>query len=218
VPESEASGDSRLEVPVDTDRLDTGMPDGEPAEQEFEYLLDEVDELDGAEPLTDPATDPDGLGPDAVGPDWVELTPDPALVTDRFDAFDANTWHFKPAPKPWYQTRQAVVGIALVAFAAVALVVAVVLLAIRGSSDDVPALPTSTTGTTDPPTTVTASSELPPPPVLPPPPPPPVPPPPTAQSGPAYYPPRTQARPTKKPQQNVTRTPISVAPQPRGHG
>ena len=167
MPDSEASGDSRLDVPVDTDRLDTGVPDAQPAEPEFEYWFDEADEADEAEPLTDPGTD---FGPDDGGPEWVELTPDPALMPDRFDAFDSTTWHFKPAPTPWYQTRQAVVGIALVALAAVALVVAVVLLAFRGPSDDAPTHPSSPTATTDVPTTATATSARAPPPPPPPPP------------------------------------------------
>jgi hypothetical protein len=137
---------------------------------------------------------------------------EPGHLTERFDAFDANTWHFKPPPTPWYQTRQAVFGIALVALAVVALVIAVVLLAIREPSDkQAPRPATSPTPTTDT-TGVTTTSALPPPP--PPPPPPPLPPPPTA-SGPAYYPPRNPPQPTKKPEFNVTRAPLSVAPQPR---
>jgi hypothetical protein len=206
VPDSEAPGDSRLEAPDDTDRLDIGAPDAGPADDKFEYLFDSAEDPEAqAEP--DPT-------PQDVTDDWADPPRGQEALTDRFDAFDADTWHFKPAPTPWYQTRQAVLGIILVALAVVALVVAVVLLTVRGPSDEEspsPATSTTTTPTTttDAPTTATASSELPPPP-----PPPPAPPPPV-ESAPAYYPPRYQNRPTKKPEINVTRTPISVAPQPR---
>jgi hypothetical protein len=208
VPDSEASGDSRLDAPVDTDRLDIGVPETEREDDQFEYLWDDPED---PEAQAEPDFAPEHVADD----DWADPPNDQETLTDRFDAFDANTWHFKPPPTPWYQTRQAVLGIALVALAVVVLVVAVVLLTVRGPSDEeAPSPATSTSPTTDAPTTATATSELPPPP--PPPLPPPPPPPPPAESAPAYYPPRYQNRPTKKPQINVTRSPLSVAPQPRG--
>ena len=45
--------------------------------------------------------------PIEFGDDWDPGTAGDAPHDDRFDAFNATTWHFKPAPTPWYQTRQA---------------------------------------------------------------------------------------------------------------
>jgi hypothetical protein len=151
--------------------------------------------------------------------------------TDRFNAFDANTWTFQPEPPPWYRTKPAVAALIAATIATVALVVAVVLLAFRGPSardDDAPASPSPTAPTSAPSTPATTSppAPLPPPPPPPPPPapPPPAPPPPAtaeapADSGPANGPP-PQPRQTKEPEFGVTRTPetrspISVAPQIR---
>lgn len=138
------------------------------------------------------------------------------VAADGFDAFDSTTWNFKPAPVPWYRTRRAAVALGAAAVATVAIVVSLVLLVVRNPSSIVDRAPTSATTTAPSPT-------APPPPPLraglspapPPPPPPPAPPaaPPPPQE-PVYRQPQ-QPTPTKRPEINVTRTPYSVAPQPR---
>ncbi|WP_036438256.1 hypothetical protein [Mycobacterium sp. URHB0044] len=213
--ESEASGESdytgefRLDDPVDTDRLAIQLPaadqESEPVGGGFDYLFDEPD----------PA-DPPG---DIVWEDAHPVVPETVVLDeDRFDAFNANTWNFKPAALPWYRTQGAVTAIVAVVVAVVALVVSVVLLAVRGpeDTDEAPAPETSSTPTTAATTPEDISS-------LPPPPPPPpetsAPPPPPP---PVYNRPRSEPRPSKQPEIGVTRTPItrspiSVAPQPRPH-
>lgn len=143
--------------------------------------------------------------------------PAAAATDDRFDAFNTNTWQFKPAPVPWYRTRPAVIAMAAAAIAAIAIVVSSVLLVFSGGSGS----PGDQNAPTTPPTPSSAlpspspTSEPPPPP---PPPPPPSSEPPPASQAPVYRPapPRTTKRPeigvTRTP---VTRSPISVAPQPR---
>jgi hypothetical protein len=240
-----------LDDPADTDRLAVPVPEA-PAEPEpgvpgddFDYLFnDPADDRSDAPPL-DGGTPDDGwegagwtgwedarpveLDPESVGDQYVDqdenlyedqyVDPD----DDRFDAFNANTWHFKAPPTPWYRTRQALIALAAAAAALIALVVSVVLLAFRGPSDtdETPTTDTSSTLTTAASTPETTSA-LPPPP--PPPPPPPSPPPETSASSiappPVYNRPRGEPRQTKQPEIGVTRTPvtrsqISVAPQPR---
>ena len=150
---------------------------------DFEYLWDTPDENDG---LTshDQVSDPEAAGdfdyllddPDDNLWDQPE-TPDDV----RFDAFNMNTWSFKPAPTPWYRTRQAVTALIATAGAAAAIVVAGVLLVFRGPGDYVedPAPVNTTAPSTAP--AATASSRPP----APPPPPPPLPPPPEAPATPA---------------------------------
>lgn len=197
MPESEGSGESVLDDPVDTDQLGVQEPPTPEPDDEFDYLL--------GTPEREPEPESDTASPQPPGPEDPNFTP--------FDAFNASTWRFKPAPVPWYRTRPAVAGITAVAIALVALVVAVVLLAFRQPADDeVPAPRTSTTPATATPTTVTATSSA-----LPPPPPPPPPPPVSAPAGGGGGGP-VGTRPTKKPEINVTRKPISVRPQPRGQG
>jgi hypothetical protein len=132
---------------------------------------------------------------------------------DGFNAFDNDTWTFTPAPVPWYRTKPAMAAIVATSAAAIAIVVAGVLLVFRAPSDTGTAVPSSVTPTA--PTSAApvpvASSEPPPP--APPPPPPPE----TASrvnTAPRYEAPRAP-RPAKGPEINVTRSPISVAPQPR---
>jgi hypothetical protein len=236
----------RLAIPTQEDLADpesgdpeSGDPEfGETAE-DFGYLLgdpaDEQAQLDGAAP--DDRWDGAGwtgwedarpLDPESSGElfgdqyadehddPWVDQYADPD--DDRFDAFNANTWHFKAPPPPWYRTRQALIALAAVVAAIVALVVSVVLLALGGPSDtdDTPATDTSTSSTpTTAGSTPDTTSALPPPP--------PPPPPATSASSvapPVYNGPRYQPRQTKPPEIGVTRTPvtrtqISVAPQPR---
>ncbi|OBI84168.1 hypothetical protein [Mycobacterium sp. E740] len=138
-----------------------------------------------------------------------------------FDAFDADTWYFEPAPPPWYRTRTALTMLVAAAVAAVALVVSGVLLVFR--APDEPTVETATsvrpTAQSKAPTTRTESvrTEAPPPraPVV-------------TSAGPAVPPPSATQRPSppstrvsRGPQIGVTRTPvtrspISVAPQRPG--
>jgi hypothetical protein len=218
--DSDSGGDYRLDEPADTDRLAI------PAEEDL------------ADPVPGAAPDDEWDGPGWTG--WEDARPvdlaheagaepygdqelyrdqyldEYADPDDQFDAFNANTWQFKAPPVPWYRTRQALIALAAVVAAIVALVVSVVLLAFRGPSDtdDTPATDTSATPTTAASTPET-TSELPPPP----PPAPETSPPPSAPP-PVYNRPRGEQRPTKQPEIGVTRTPvtrtqISVAPQPR---
>lgn len=150
--------------------------------------------------------------------DWWDNQPQPVEDT-RFDAFNVNTWNFKPAPKPWYRTGPALIALIAATIATVAIVVAVVLLAFRGPSggDESTTVPATTPTSAAPSPSPTPTSR-------PPAPPPPPPPPPAATAdapanrAPTY---RTQRpRQTKEPEIGVTRTPqtrspISVAPQPR---
>lgn len=241
--DSDAGGDYRLDEPVDTDRLaipaqeDLADPEPGATADDFGYLLgdpaDEQAQPEGAAP--DERWDGAGwTGWEDARPVDLESGADPYVDEhgdlyadqyadeyagqddDRFDAFNANTWHFKAPPPPWYRTRQALIALAAVVAAIVALVVSVVLLAFRGPSDtdETPATDTSATPTTAASTPDTTSA-------LPPPPPPP--PPETSASSvapPVYNGPRYQPRQTKPPEIGVTRTPvtrtqISVAPQPR---
>lgn len=199
-----------MDDPVDTDRLDILVP--EDPDTEAEVPGEEFDAADYG----------DGWS------GWVDTEPD-VPDEDRFDAFNASTWHFKAPPTPWYRTKQALVAMVAVGVAVVAIVVSAVLLAFRGPSDttdQAPATQAPATQTSSTPTTVASTpeptSELPPPP--PPPPPPPLPPPESAAAPPApppaYDRPRSEPRPTRGPEIGVTRTPItrapiSVAPQPR---
>ncbi|MDV3123718.1 hypothetical protein M1247_02205 [Mycobacterium sp. 21AC1] len=148
------------------------------------------------------------------------LWEDPAAGADAepdgFDAFDLNTWNFKPAPVPWYRTRGAIAALIAAAVAASAIVVSAVLLLLWDNGPATESHPTSVAPSTSM-TTPTPSPSLR---VGLAPAPPPPPPPPTedAPRAPVYRP--TQQRPTKKPEIGVTRTPvtrspISVAPQPR---
>jgi hypothetical protein len=133
-----------------------------------------------------------------------ERQPEPTPSDGRFDAFNASTWNFKPAPPPWYDSTQAKLAIAAVSLAAVALVVSIVLLLFQGSSgEDSEPSPTTTTA----PTTTTVSSEAPPPP--------PPPPPPTSQTpeqAPVIVRPRQPTRQSNKPEIGVTRTPVTRSP------
>ena len=212
------------------------------ASGDFDYLWDDPADADGltshdqafkagqAEELEHPANDPgDDLWDEPADSFWDnQLDPDDP---GHFDAFNDNTWSFKPAPTPWYRTRQALTAIIAASAAVAAIVVAGVLLVFRGSGstvDQVTSSVTPTAPTSAAPVSV-ESSKAPPPPLAPPPPPlppppPPLPPPPppseTAASpvnpAPRYEPPPVQPRQTKGPEINVTRSPISVAPQPRG--
>ncbi|MCW2519338.1 MAG: hypothetical protein JWR46_1957 [Mycobacterium sp.] len=207
--DSEASGEAWVGDPVD-DRVDTDQlavvpPENDEAptaDAEFGYLFD----ADQPEVVDEYADEP------IVVPEWVEPAPPTEAEEQTFDAFNATTWNFKPAPTPWYRTGLSLTVIVALSIAVVALVVSVVLLAFRGSPAE-ENIPANAPGTSTAPTTETApvaTSEEPPPP---PPPPAPPPPPPTAAEvsrAPVYQRP---PQPTKKPEINVTRSPMSVHPQ-----
>jgi hypothetical protein len=218
------------------------------ASGDFDYLWDDPADEDGltshdqdfqaqqAEELDHPPSDPGGDLWDEPDDNFWDNQPGVGDVGDvdagHFDAFNVNTWSFKPAPTPWYRTRQAVTVIVAVSAAVAAIVVSGVLLVFRvpgGTVDEVTSSVTPTAPTSAQPVPVATSAAPEPP--LPPPPPPEAASPGTAapetaapetalpvNTAPTYEAPRVQPRQTKGPEINVTRSPISVAPQPRtGH-
>ncbi|MGZ8746079.1 MAG: hypothetical protein ACXWZ2_03360 [Mycobacterium sp.] len=72
--------------------------------------------------------------------------------TGAFDAFDAETWYFEPAPPPWYRRKQALTVLIASGAATAVLVIAAVLLIVRspGGAEDTttPVESTATTATT----------------------------------------------------------------------
>ncbi len=190
------------------------------AQGDFDYLFDDPADPADIDEVTGDAHAPEGLDDDQWDePDGNFWDRDAQLTDDgQFDAFNTNTWYFRPAPTPWYRTKQAMTALIAAAAAMAAIVVSVVLLAFRApdNSDDA----TTTTVTPTAPTSApraTASSEAPPPP---PPPPPPETSAASVNPAPEGNYPRTRQRETKAPEIGVTRTPvtrspISVAPQPR---
>jgi hypothetical protein len=214
VAEREASGDFDYLFDDPTDADDSSGADAPPepvAPEDFDYALRDDDQWDDPDDnfwSNDSRADGDG----------------------SFDAFDANTWYYEPAPTPWYRTKQAMTAFIAVAASTVALVVSGVLLVFRVPStagDETP-LVTPTAPSTAAPTQM-ATSAAPPPPQAPPPqaPPPQVPPPQTSAApidvAPAetYRPRSPLPRTTKEPEIGVTRTPVtrspmSVAPQRPG--
>ena len=201
--EREASGDFDYlwDDPTDADGLTSHDP-------EFEAQSAEASDELLKGPGDDQWDDPDD--------NFWDNQPDVDDDHDRFDAFNDHTWSFKPAPVPWYRTKQAMTAIVAASAAVAAIVVSGVLLVFRGDSGTehhVTSSVTPTAPTSAAPVEV-ASSEAPPP-ELPPPPPPPETASPVSQA-PRYEAPRVQPRQTKGPEINVTRSPLSVAPQPRG--
>ena len=197
--EREASGDFDYRL-GDAENVDAlSSLDGAPEAAESEdlgYLLRDVDDEPWDDPFADDPDETDGDG--------------------HFDAFNGSTWSFQPAPTPWYRTKQAAAAIVAASGATAAIVVSTVLLVFRSPSDVVDQTPSVTPAA---PTTSAAPTELAtsvqPPPLPAPPEPPPSE---TAASsvntGPAYNPP-SPPRQTKAPEINVTRAPMSVAPQQR---
>jgi hypothetical protein len=199
-PVTEASADPEPEAPGD----------------DFDYLFNDPvhdtaqqDDADDGPPADIVWEDAHPVVPDLIDDGFV------AYDDDHFDAFNANTWNFKAPAPPWYRSQGAVTAIVAVTVAVVALVVSVVLLVVRvpSDADETPVTDTSSAPTTAA-TTPEATSELPPPP------PPPAPPPSEVAPPPVYNRPRSEPRPTKEPEIGVTRTPVtrsplSVAPQPR---
>jgi len=201
---------------------------------DFDYLWDDPADADGltsddevlegqpVEELDAPRKGPgDDLWDDPDDNFWDNQSDSDDFPNDfpdehgHFDAFNNSTWSFKPAPPPWYRTKQALTAMVAASAAVAAIVVAGVLLVFRGPSgtvDEVTSSVTPTAPTSAEPAPSATSAEPPPPP-----------PPPEAAStvntAPTRYP-SYQPRPTKAPEIGVTRTPvtrepISVAPQPR---
>jgi hypothetical protein len=140
-------------------------------------------------------------------------------VNGQLRASDSSTLTFRPPPEPWYRTKQA--GIALLVVAAAAVIVPIVVLAWPDSSSPAPGPSTSVApqpSAAQPSSSAPAPTPINLPPPLPPPPPPPPPPPEDTGSAPTYNEPdwtRPAPEPTQKPNVDVTRAPISVAPVPR---
>jgi hypothetical protein len=216
------------------------------ASGDFDYLWDDPADADGltsddaalevhpAGELDPPRDAPDDDLWDEPGDNFWDNQPDPDdypndsdRLDGHFDAFNVNTWSFKPAPTPWYRTKQALTAIIAASAAVAAIVVSGVLLVFRGPGDTFDEVtssvtPTAPTSAQPAPVATSAAPEPPGPPESPLPPPPPPetasPAPETASpvnTEPRYEAPRVQPRQTKGPEINVTRSPISVAPQPR---
>jgi hypothetical protein len=198
------------------------------ASGDFDYLWDDPADADGltsddaaleVQPAGELDSPRDDLW-DEPGDNFWDNQPDPDDFPNdngHFDAFNVTTWSFTPAPTPWYSTKQALTAIIAASAAVAAIVVSGVLLVFRGPGgtvDEVTSSVTPTAPTSAQPAPVATSAEPEPP--LPPPPPPE-----TASPvniAPRYEAPRVQPRQTKGPEFNVTRSPMSVAPQPRtGH-
>jgi hypothetical protein len=188
----------------------------DPADADGLTSDDEVPEVQPAEELDAPPKDPgDDLWDEPDDNFWDNRPDSDDFPNDsgHFDAFNDNTWSFKPAPTQWYRTKPALTAIVAAAAAVAAIVVSGVLLVFRGPAstvDEVTGSVTPTAPTSAAPVPAATSAEPPPP--LPPPPPPetasPV------NTAPRQYP-AYQPRQTKGPEINVTRSPMSVAPQPR---
>lgn len=176
------------------------------ASGDFDYLIGDLTEAppesDGDDALTEPVP-ADEIDVESHGHD-----------TGGFDAFDADTWYFEPAPPPWYQRKQTLTVLIAIGAAAAALVISAVLLIVHspGDAEDTttPVEPTATTSVS---TELAATSQPPPPP-------------PTSaepidpRPAPTVRGQNPAPRSTKAPEIGVTRTPltrspISVAPQPR---
>ncbi|MGV0853124.1 hypothetical protein [Mycolicibacterium phlei] len=175
------------------------------ASGDFDYLFDitDADESDVAAQAANArlTTDDDYESLEVVQPDL------------SFDAFNADTWYFEPAPPPWYRTKQAMSLLVATSVAAVALVVSGVLLTFRDAGAPAVRQTTSQTPTAQSSAAPRPSSS----PSKPPPPPPP--PPPQTSEAPPPPPPAQTVRPrspstrvTRAPEHNVTRTPVTRSP------
>jgi hypothetical protein len=192
------------------------------ASGDFDYGLDDPGGVDGPTSLdgvseAEESGDFDYLFHDPDDDPWEDPLGEDIDDEDRgghFDAFNAGTWSFQPPPTPWYRTKQAVTAMIAAAAAAAAIVVSGVLLVVHAPSNAVdettsvtPTAPTSAAPTE----LATSAPELPP-----------LPPPPPSETAaspvnpePIYSNPHVEPRQTKEPEINVTRSPMSVAPQPR---
>jgi hypothetical protein len=192
------------------------------ASGDFDYLWDDPADAEGltsdddalevqpAEELGSPQKDPGDDLWDEPDDNFWDNQPD----SGHFDAFNDHTWRFEPAPPPWYHTKRALTAIIAASAAVAAIVVSGVLLVFRSPANTVDEVTSSVTPTapTSAPVPVATSAE----------PEPPLPPPETASpvnTAPRYIP-TYRPQPTKAPEIDVTRTPvtrlpISVSPQPR---
>ena len=176
------------------------MADSDDAEREPSQpggVLESPAEASGGDPDTDPfrAIDPGphGTGPFAGPTTGSFVIPEPEPTGDTFDAFNTDTWRFRQPPPPWYRTKDARLLLIVVALAAVALVVSLVVLATRKDSGSDQPAPAETSPTTTTTTTTTTRAVAP----------------------PAGHAPAEPATPTARgPEINVTRMPMSVAPNP----
>ena len=200
---------------------DLDSPPEDPADSE---------EIAGHEPITEPipVVDVDDRSEGQPEPASSDEPEEPErqfsyarAFVDRQPGSPTSTLTFKPARRPWYRTKHGMT--ALIAAVAVALLLAILPLVLRGPG----AAPEESTGpapTGAPSSEPTPSSALPASsdaaPTLtsapaPPPPPPPPPPAPAQDSAPVYPREYPAPRTADKPEVDVTRAPISVAPKVR---
>jgi hypothetical protein len=187
------------------------------ASGDFDYQREESDGSDGVDVF-----DEDNDYGSEADFDYVQAE-DEARQGEGFDAFDENNWVelVNPVPTPWYRSPQARVLLVASGIALSAIVISMVLLMFRHTPTGDKPVPAPTTAPVATPTATASSEPPPPPPPEPPPPPPPPPPEPsTMERAPAVIGPTARPRPTRGPEIGVTRTPatrspISVAPEPR---
>jgi hypothetical protein len=201
----------------------------DPADVDGLRRNDQVPDAPAAAELDHPRNDPDDDLWDEPDDSFWDNQPDPddhpndnghfdgnfdGHFDGQFDAFNMKTWSFTPAPTPWYRSKPAVTAIIAASAAVAAIVVSAVLLVFRGPGNTLDGGTSSVTPTapTSADSVQVATSAAPPPPLPPPPPPQTASP---VNTAPAYNP-TSQPLPTKAPQINVTRLPLSVAPQSRG--
>ncbi len=107
---------------------------------DFDYLFDDPVDPAEVDEVTVDAHAPEGLDDDQWDePDGNFWDRDAQPADDgQFDAFNTNTWYFRPAPTPWYRTKQAMTALIAAAAAMAAIVVSVVLLVFQApdNSDD----------------------------------------------------------------------------------
>ena len=91
---------------------------------DFDYLFDDPADPADIDEVTGDAHAPEGLDDDQWDePDGNFWDRDAQLTDDgQFDAFNTNTWYFRPAPTPWYRTKQAMTAL-IAAAAAMALAI-----------------------------------------------------------------------------------------------
>jgi hypothetical protein len=202
-PDEFADGDTREGRDPITEPIP--MAEADPSVDEADFSVDEAD-------VSEPAAPADDAREFSYSRPFIERPPGSPV----------SALTFKPAPRPWYRTKQA--RIALVAAAAVALLLAILPLLLRSPApspeDTTGPAPSSPSSAVPTPSGVapTLTSAPAPPPLPPPPPPPPAPPPPppAQDDAPVYtrqYPAPRSA--PQKPEIGVTRPPMSVAPEVR---
>jgi hypothetical protein len=183
------------------------------ASGDFDYLWDDPESAGGAQ-TEHPLKDPDDDLWDEPDDSFWDNQPDPDGYRNdgaRFDPFNMTSWGFTPPPAPWYRTKPAVTAIIAASAAMAAIVVSAVLLVVRGPGSTLDGGTSSVTPTapTSAEAVEVATSAAPPPPPVPPPPPPET----ASQVNTApQYSPTPSSRPSKAPEENVTRTPVTRFP------